>query len=223
MIQKVGKWYTTESHGSIGQMIREESFTCIPTINECLTYCQKFDNAVDVGTWIGDSTIELSKNFKNVFGFEPHPAVHECCLMNLKERSIKNCTIYPVGLSNKEQQANLYNTGTSFQGWISSKETFKSVIVETVTKVSTCTLDSFNLIDIDFIKIDVDSHEGWLLLGAKEFFKNNSPVVMMENKVKIHKDRQPDNMPNPITLLESYGYKTVKKLNKIDFLLVKEK
>ena len=74
--------------------------------------------------------------------------------------------------------------------------------------------------DIDFIKIDCYSHEGYLLEGAKKFFENNSPVVLLEAKVRIHKDRQPDDMPDPFELLESYGYELHSRVDKADFLYI---
>jgi thioredoxin 1 len=32
------------------------------------------------------------------------------------------------------------------------------------------------------LKIDVDSHEGFVLSGAYEFFNKNNPVILIENK-----------------------------------------
>ena len=82
-------------------------------------------------------------------------------------------------------------------------------------------LDKFNFIDIDFIKIDVDSHEGFLLQGATTFFKNNSPVVLIENKQRVHLGRQPQNMPNVNDLLNSLGYTMIEKVAKADFIYIK--
>ena len=89
------------------------------------------------------------------------------------------------------------------------------------TKVQCLYLDSYHFEDIDFIKIDCDSHEGYVLQGAKQFFKNNSPVVLLEAKVRIHKDRQPDDMPDPFELLRSYGYALHSRVDKADFLYVR--
>jgi hypothetical protein len=82
------------------------------------------------------------------------------------------------------------------------------------------TLDSFGFADIDLIKIDVDSHEGFLLQGAENFFKQNSPVVILEHKLSVQ-IRQHKDSPDPFDILDSYGYKVVKSL-RIDHVLIKK-
>jgi hypothetical protein len=44
------------------------------------------------------------------------------------------------------------------------------------------TLDSFELVDIDFIKIDVDGYEDLLVKGAQETIAENLPVINIEMK-----------------------------------------
>jgi len=46
--------------------------------------------------------------------------------------------------------------------------------------------------------------------------------VLIENKSKIHKDRQPDDMPDAIELLKSWGYYIKARPAKADFLLLPE-
>ena len=43
----------------------------------------------------------------------------------------------------------------------------------------------------------------------------------LEAKVRIHKDRQPDDMPDPFELLRSYGYVLHSRVDKADFLYVR--
>ena len=44
------------------------------------------------------------------------------------------------------------------------------------------TLDSFNLTDVDYVKIDVDGFEIPLLEGARNTLKTNSPTINIEMK-----------------------------------------
>ena len=46
-------------------------------------------------------------------------------------------------------------------------------------------------------------------------------MVLLEAKVRIHKDRQPDDMPDPFELLRSYGYVLHSRVDKADFLYVR--
>jgi len=224
MITKNGNWWTTtlKTSGRSGDYLRDNTFPCERPINIAVEHCSKTTNAIDVGTWIGDSTVHMAGLFDNVIGFEPHPLTHTCCLKNLAERNITNAEVYNIALSNVNELKTLYQGKTPFQGWVSDKKELpKDIYVHDQTEVQCLYLDSYHFEDIDFIKIDCDSHEGYVLQGAEQFFKNNSPVVLLEAKVRIHKDRQPDDMPDPFELLRSYGYVLHSRVDKADFLYVR--
>ena len=224
MIQKNGNWWHVQgsSSGRSGDYMRDDKFPCERPIDIAVELCEQRRNAIDVGTWIGDSTRHMSGLFDRVYGFEPQPLTHTCCLKNLAERDITNCEVYNIALSNVNELKTLYNGKSTFQGWVSDKKELpKDVYVHSQTKVQCLYLDSYHFTDIDFIKIDCDSHEGYLLEGAKQFFKDNSPVVLLEAKVRIHKDRQPEDMPDPFALLREYGYVLHSRVDKADFLYVR--
>jgi FkbM family methyltransferase len=217
-MKKIGNWWADGNAPT--EMILTEEFTCLPTLEKVFPYVKKFDNAIDIGTWIGDSTVWMAEKFKNIIGFEANPNVFSCCLENLKDRNILNCDVRNIAVSNSISEKDFFNGKSNFSGWVSEKTSFDIVTTNHI-KVNTITLDSLDLKDIDFIKIDVDSHEGHLLEGAQNFLRVNSPVILLENKVRIHKERQLDNMPNPIEILNSLGYTMIEKVAKHDFIFIK--
>jgi hypothetical protein len=83
MITKHHNWWTVDYPAKAGDMIRSEKFSCIVPIDRSLEHCTKFKRAIDVGTWIGDSTVQLAGLFDEVIGFEAHPEVYDCCVKNL--------------------------------------------------------------------------------------------------------------------------------------------
>ena len=221
-MKKNGNWWCVDSVGLAGDFMRLENFSCIQPINEAVKYCKQFRNAIDAGTWIGDSTVQMAPMFDRVIGFEPHPLVFVCCEKNLKDRDITNVEMYNYALSNENKLMNLYNGKSTFSGWMSEKEEAPELVtVHNEQQVQTIVLDSYHFEDIDFIKLDCDSHEGYILAGAEKFFKTNSPVVLIENKLRILKDRQPADMPNAIELLESYGYVLRARVEKNDYVYTK--
>jgi len=221
-MKKNGNWWCVDSVGLAGDFMRLENFSCIQPINEAVKYCKQFRNAIDAGTWIGDSTVQMAPMFDRVIGFEPHPLVFVCCEKNLKDRDITNVEMYNYALSNENKLMNLYNGKSTFSGWVSEKEEVPELVtVHNEQQVQTIVLDSYHFEDIDFIKLDCDSHEGYILAGAEKFFKTNSPVVLIENKLRILKDRQPADMPNAIELLESYGYVLRERVEKNDYVYTK--
>jgi FkbM family methyltransferase len=220
-MKKIGNWWVDNNTSIVGDMVLTEEFTCLPTLDKVFPYVKKFDNAIDIGTWIGDSTVPIAKEFKNVIGFEANPSIFLCCVENLKDRNIINCDVRNVAVSNSVSEKDFFNGKSTFSGWVSEKTSF-DISVTNHIKVKTVTLDSLNLKDIDFVKIDVDSHEGYLLEGAQNFLRENSPVILIENKVRIHKERQLDNMPDPFNILTSLGYTLVEKVAKHDYIFIKK-
>jgi FkbM family methyltransferase len=212
-------WYIPDSDNPKKlKMILENKFQCEEGLTQAFKYVQNFNNAIDVGSWIGDSSVIIAQKFKNIEVFEPVEAVAECCIKNLNRRNVNNFNFHKIGLSNKQGQQVLVNKGKSFSGWISTIDT---VHAKKSTVINTDLLDNFNFSNIDFIKIDVDSHEGFLLQGALNFFKNNNPVIMIESKTKDQQKYQDISMPNPLKLLEGLGYKIKEKNGKADFILTR--
>jgi FkbM family methyltransferase len=218
---KIGNIYVPDHDaGRFQDDISMDQFVHEP-LNKAMMYVKKFDNAIDVGTWIGDTTYIMAKKFKNVIGFEANNAVHESCLKNLLENNIQNCNVINIGLSNKKSEQYFLNkTKKTNSGWISTLTLSPEEEIN-AKKVQTTTLDDFNYTDIDFIKIDVDSHEGFLLEGAFEFFKVNSPVIQIEIKVRTHY-RQNSSMPDAFKLLDSFGYTCVENIGKADYIFIKK-
>jgi len=218
-MKKLGNWFIPEyDNPDKLKMVIDDNFQCNQGLSKAFKYVKKFDNAIDVGAWIGDSSVTMTSHFKHVNLFEPVIEVADCCQQNLIDRKIKNYELFRVGLSNKSGKQKLLNKGKSFSGWISTlnNSNFKKSF-----EIDTTLLDHYKFTDIDFIKIDVDSHEGFLLEGAVNFFKNNNPVIMIESKDKDQKKYQNPSMLHPITFLEKIGYTVQEIAGNADYILTK--
>ena len=220
-MKKLGDWIIPDyDNPDKLKMVIEGKFQCDQGLLTAFKYVKKFDNAIDVGAWIGDSSVIMARHFKHVNLFEPVTEVADCCQQNLIDREIKNYELFRVGLSNKSGKQILVNKGKSFSGWISTVDADNYNFKQSF-EIDTELLDNYKFTDIDFIKIDVDSHEGFLLEGAVDFFKNNSPVIMIESKERDQKKYQNPLMPHPIIFLEKIGYKVQEKAGKADYILTK--
>ena len=220
-MKKLGDWNIPEyDNPDKLKMVIEGKFQCDQGLLTAFKYVKKFDNAIDVGAWIGDSSVIMARQFKHVNLFEPVTEVADCCHQNLIDRKIKNYELFRVGLSNKSGKQVLVNKGKSFSGWISTAAAGNYNFKRSF-EIDTELLDNYKFKDIDFIKIDVDSHEGFLLEGAVDFFKNNNPVIMIESKERDQQKYQNPLMPHPIMFLEKIGYKVQEKAGKADYILTK--
>ena len=149
-----------------------------PTLVECeeedtqptqrktaLQYVKRWRNCIDIGSNVGMWTRELAQKFEQVYCFEPNPNFIECFNKNITENNVE---LFEFGLSNKEHTA--------------SQEFNSTQMTNTPGDVQCRTLDSFNLNNIDFIKIDVDGFEDKVLEGAVNTITRNNPVINVEMK-----------------------------------------
>ena len=130
-----------------------------------LQYVKRWKNCIDIGSNVGMWTRELAQKFEQVYCFEPNPNFIECFNKNIKENNVE---LFEFGLSNKEHTA--------------SQEFNSTQMTNTPGNVQCRTLDSFNLNNIDFIKIDVDGFEVEVLEGAVETITRNNAVINIEMK-----------------------------------------
>jgi len=216
---KIGSWFLPDDEKYLDtiESVKNETFSCVAPISEAMQYVDNFNNSIDVGAWIGDSTDIISKFFKTTFAFEANQLVYDCLVENLKDNS--NIKLYNIALSNNSEQKIFYNKLSTFSGYIHTNKSDPTTFVPQGKNLIKCqTLDYYKFTDIGFIKIDVDSHEGYLLEGATDFFKRNNPVVLIEYKKRIIKERQDETIIHPLKFLESIGYKLVQRVGDIDYI-----
>jgi FkbM family methyltransferase len=136
--------------------------------------------ALDVGANIGNHAIYLSRCFKRILCFEPCPIVLERLRQNIRLNRISNLEIHPVGLSNR---------AGSFPFHLNESSLGSSGFVTDATGTSTISLpvvigdeylESVGLSSLDFIKVDVESHEPEVFAGLKRTIARYRPVIAFE-------------------------------------------
>lgn len=167
---------------------------------EAIKHCTQFRNAVDVGAHIGLFSSKMVNDFNHVYSFEP--MFHDCLRENV---TADNITIHELGLSNRK---------ISYKFKVKESHTGMSKIDPNGEHRINCDmLDSYNLKDVDLIKIDTEHHEKYVLQGATKFFENNSPVIIIEiNDTFVRKEI--------FDQLSKYNYSVIKQDN-CDFILKK--
>jgi len=157
-----------------------------------LKYVKRWRNALDIGANVGEWARPLSKRFDKVICFEPNPNFRECFNKNITE---SNVTLYPYGLST--------HAHTAEQG--TNHTHLNYVVGDTKPRegdIECRSLDSFDLRDVDYIKIDVDGFEIPVLQGAQEILKRNNPVINIEMKER----KRPKIVKECREILRNLGY-----------------
>lgn len=149
----------------------------------------KFEYFIDVGSYIGYFAlfIEFNTNIKKIFSFEPNKINYKILKKNLK-LNLSKIEPFNLGLSNSNKLQKMWYTETNKLGGSSVyfnddaeiKKYKKSKIK--FTKIKTTKLDHLIKLKnkIFLIKIDVERHELFVLLGSKKLLKNNNIYIMVE-------------------------------------------
>ena len=138
--------------------------------------------AVDVGTNVGHYSYMLAKYAGAVVSFEPNRDLWP----ELRRLLGAGARIEGVALSSHDGSATLrvdpLNTGVA-----TIEEANQLVCVEgghtvDTRSIPTRTLDSYQLTNVSFLKIDVEGHEESVLAGATETLRREQPILLIESE-----------------------------------------
>jgi FkbM family methyltransferase len=128
--------------------------------------------ALDIGANVGLWSRDLVKHFDQVIAFEPVAMFRECLQRNVAS---SNLIVKDVALGDQEGMIQMIitegNTGHTHVD--PNSKNGDTAIVR---------LDSLNLQDVDYIKIDCEGFEYRVLQGAINTIKRCRPVVVIEQK-----------------------------------------
>jgi FkbM family methyltransferase len=166
--------------GSVGQNNGENIF--IESILPCLLNDSASAIVFDVGANVGNYSLAVRKRFPQVsiHSFEPVKKTFDLLVRNTVN---DNISTYNLGFSDTRGVGKIFNTVNSEDTEIASlyqdvfSDIFKSEAEITSDEFSMDTIDEFcsanNIGGIDFLKIDVEGHELFVLKGAAQMIKND--------------------------------------------------
>lgn len=133
-------------------------------------------NAIDVGGWLGPWTRELSRRVPHVTCIEPQPDLAAF----LHKVVPANVTVVEAAVSDAPGRAQLClperrhgaNALASLHG--------DPARAEIVHDVEVIRLDDLDVVDVGFIKIDVEGHERAVIDGASALIRRDRPRLLME-------------------------------------------
>lgn len=141
-------------------------------------------NIIDIGAHIGWYTVDIAKKAKHVYAFECSPKSFNYLCANIALNNLDyNVTKFNCALSNEAGISPYYIRDPNDGGGNGiSKFEYDNINNTPYINVPKNTLDSYNLTNIGFIKIDVEGHEKEVLEGSIETLKNNNyPKILFES------------------------------------------
>jgi FkbM family methyltransferase len=171
-----GVWFPDNEHHLV-KMLKLS-----PTINGKGTYQHhKLDAAmrfvkhrrcaIDVGMHVGLWSMHLARLFQTVVGFEPAADHVECLHLNMS--GFNNYQVHNCALGNRTASVGLKR----FNGSTGSTQ-----IEDDGQGIPMRRLDDFQFDAVDFIKIDVEYYEPFVVEGGEQTIRKHRPVVIVEQK-----------------------------------------
>jgi FkbM family methyltransferase len=183
MFQHQGVWFPDgEKHfpdwmNSAGEIVDGKGTYQIKKLRAAMKHCNDSRVAVDVGGHVGLWSMHLRKKFQMVFAFEPVKAFRECFEKNVSGLGV---TLEPYALGASSGSVVMaYETTDSGGTHIARAGSGDEFGIEMRT------LDSFQLCDVDFIKIDCEGYEHHVINGARETILRCKPCIIVEQKQHI--------------------------------------
>ncbi len=197
-----------------------------PRLRKALLNKENIELIIDVGANKGQSIQFFLKNFPNarIIGFEPNEKLNKF----LKKFESEKCKILNLGISNRSGDQifyeNMLDETSSFSKpepsskWGKLKQVLlissaKNLTKETLKKV--ITLDEFcaknNIMQIDYLKIDVEGYEFNVLIGAKNLLSQGRIInLQLENQANDLYNTDFDEITN---LLVMHNYKKITEIS----------
>lgn len=137
-------------------------------LDEAIGYVQNRRLAIDVGGHCGLWSKELVQLFDKVIAFEPIAEHRECFVKNV----VGNYELMPVALGEKFGTVSMHTSpGSSGDSWVAGHG-----------DIPMKKLDNYALDDVDFMKLDCEGYELFVLRGAEATIKRCHPVIIVEQK-----------------------------------------
>ena len=147
----------------------------------------------DIGANIGVHTVAVATTGAKIFAFEPQHQNFQ--LLKLNAKGLENVVAFQLAVGDKNTTTTVHKIDLSKPG------NFGAVTITSdgLQQVSVVSLDTFDIPDPNFIKIDVEGSELLVLKGCEQKIKRSLPCIMYE----AHETK---NFAEIYQFLQSCGY-----------------
>jgi len=147
-------------------------------VNKVCKYFNEGDHVLDIGASLGDHTVPYARRVGRVgkvYAFEPQPESFDCLKFNVRHYPQVQIFNFALGEADGEMK------------WINRDDNVgASRVIEEpdgrdeVTMIEVRTLDSIHFPRLDFIKIDTEGYDLFVMRGGIETIRKHRPKIMFE-------------------------------------------
>ncbi len=216
-MQKIGDFWIPDIDAAPGRNLErsligfgERQGIQIDHLHRALEFVPERKLVIDGGANVGAWTKLMAAHFESVHSFEPNPEVCACLRRNVIEWEVSDrVTIYPNAISDCFERVA-----------VTTKDNRRTVTGRVTGQgdIACVTIDSLDLSECSFLKLDVEGYEHKALKGAEETIARFRPWVMIENEPSKLPPGQARTAAED--LLIAYGYELVEKIgsHELDWL-----
>jgi FkbM family methyltransferase len=168
-----------------------------------MPYVRQWRTALDVGAHVGLWSMHLAKRFTKVIAFEPDAEHRACFKRNIYNGSSAHVALVGVALGDKASKASLGFEEGSSGG---------THLIEG-NDVEVWPLDYFSFEEVDFVKIDVEGYELFVVQGGERTIRTHRPVMVVEQKPKGLAERYGKKQRDAVDQLLKWGAKVRKEIS----------
>jgi len=174
-------WYLPDGEKHFSYYLKEAKKSKFPREyqklqrDKSIEFVDRFETAIDIGACVGFWTKDLCKLFKKTICFEPYKKSSDCLKENLKE--FNNYELHNIALSNQNGKGDLL---VSEEGIGSNSLNGFALNKAMPIRIEKKRLDDYQFTNVDYIKIDVQFYELFVLQGAYKTLKENNPLLCIE-------------------------------------------
>ena len=169
-----------------------------------IEWCKQFGDGskvmLDIGAHTGTYSLCLANKFSQVHSFEPQKMTYYALCGSVALSGLTNVVCHQIGLGDQAQVGTQTLNIVSNDGGGSSLHQTGTILKQETIEIKT--LDSLNLDNIGFIKMDVEENELYVLKGAVNTLRRSRfPKILFES----------NGVNEPLfTFLKELGYGIIK-------------
>jgi len=187
VIEIQGLWWPAD----VGEKYKH-ALAHLSSLDAGLSLCQQRRTAVQAGGNVGLWPRKLAETFDRVYTFEPDARSRECLVKNVPA----NVTVLSEAIGRTYGECGIQHRSLGSHR-----------VTEDGTGVRIVPIDEMNLMDVDFLQLDVEGYEFHALCGAMLTIARCRPVIQLElRNFTVHYGQTDDAVRG---LLTGLGYMQV--------------
>ena len=150
-----------------------------------MKWVKQHRGAVDIGAHVGLWSFWMARDFQKLTAFEPMSEHVACWHANMEKYD--NASLFHVALGDKAGVARVKtrtpgSSGDTGVDPAAERSSLRAAVEEDGEQVTMKRLDDYELQDIDFIKIDTEGYEVFIVRGAEQTLLRCKPCIIVEQK-----------------------------------------